>query len=435
MKKKYRILSSNGIDEKLFVNINGHNQYVFIRGKDINNPIILNLHGGPANPDAFFTYEFAKEIIDDYVYVSWDQRGCGRTYYQNKRIDSKNKTVDFEQAIKDVDELIKYLCKRFNKDKVIIMGHSYGSLLGINYISKHPKYVERYIGIGQTVSIMDTQEQNYNEIIGFAKKDDPKIDKLTKAYQKLREHFSLKNYMVFQKFATPYLIKNTPNLKQKNQIKLILSSPDLAFSDIRWLIGMLNWKKHYTRNKKLLDYTFSANVYDAGNTFTVPMYFISGEYDKKCHVGLLRKYYETISAPDKKLVIMKNNGHSPQVHDPVSFAIEVKKLLQNKNLISKKQCENCGFEYEFEEFANLIAFCPCCNAYDHLSCDYGFGPIVPCRIYHGSNVVGEVSYNGNSQHRYRIDSDVFNLHTVLKHSYLEALYEAKDMIFKFINER
>lgn len=150
MKKKYRILSSNGIDEKLFVNINGQNQYVFIRGKDVNNPIILNLHGGPANPDAFFTYEFAKEISEDFTYVSWDQRGCGRTYYKNRNIDSKNDTVDFEQALKDVDELVKYLCTRFKKDKVIIMGHSYGSLLGVSYVSKYPERVERYIGIGQS---------------------------------------------------------------------------------------------------------------------------------------------------------------------------------------------------------------------------------------------------------------------------------------------
>ena len=63
MKKQYRILSPQGIDEKIYVNINGQEQYVFIRGMDVNNPIILNLHGGPANPDAFFTYEFAKEII------------------------------------------------------------------------------------------------------------------------------------------------------------------------------------------------------------------------------------------------------------------------------------------------------------------------------------------------------------------------------------
>ena len=100
MKKRYRILSSNGIDEKLYVNINGQEQYVFIRGKDVNNPIILNLHGGPANPDAFFTYEFAKEIIDEFTYVSWDQRGCGRTYYKNKCTDPQNKSADFEQAIR-----------------------------------------------------------------------------------------------------------------------------------------------------------------------------------------------------------------------------------------------------------------------------------------------------------------------------------------------
>ena len=153
--------------EKLYVNINGHNQYVFIRGKDVNNPIILNLHGGPANPDAFFTYEFAKEIIEEYIYVSWDQRGCGRTYYKNKHIDPKNESTDFGQAIKDVDELVNYLCKRFKKNKVVIMGHSYGSLLGASYVVKYPERVEGYIGIGQSISIKDTQKMNYDEAVNL----------------------------------------------------------------------------------------------------------------------------------------------------------------------------------------------------------------------------------------------------------------------------
>jgi len=330
MKKKckYRIVSPNSIDEKLFVNINGQNQYVFIRGEDVNNPIILNLHGGPANPDSFFTYEFAKEISDDFIYVSWDQRGCGRTYYKNRNNDSKNKTADFAQAIKDVDELVKYLCMRFKKDKVIIMGHSYGSLLGVSYVSKYPERVERYIGIGQSVSIIDTQAMNYNEAVSLLG-NNKKTDKLAMAYQRLKDNLNLENLMKFQRLTIPCLVSNMDDLKKKNQIKLILSSPDLAFDDIRWLLGMLNWKGHYNRNKKLLDYTLSANVYDIGIKFSVPMYFISGEYDKSCCVDVLKKYYETIIAPTKKIVIIEKCAHSPQIDEPALFADEVKKLLKN----------------------------------------------------------------------------------------------------------
>ena len=329
MKKKYRICSGNGIDEKLYVNINGHYQYVFIRGKDVNNPVILNLHGGPACPDALFTYEFAKEIVDEFTYVSWDQRGCGRTYYKNKHIEPKNESTDFEQAIKDVDGLVNYLCKRFKKEKVVIMGHSYGSLLGASYVAKYPERVERYIGVGQSISVKDTEEMNYNEACHLLKNDKKKIDELEMTYQRLKECFNLENLMKFKRLTVPCFVADMPELKQTNQIKLILSSPDLSFNDIRWLMGMLNLKTHYIRNKKLLDYTLSANIYDIGKEYFVPMYFISGEYDKKCRVDVLKKYYDYIVAPNKKLVIIEKCGHSPQIAEPVLFAKEVKKLLQN----------------------------------------------------------------------------------------------------------
>ena len=73
--------------------------------------------------------------------------------------------------------------------------------------------------------------------------------------------------------------------------------------------------------------------------------------------------------------------------------------------------------------------------YDFLECEFGYGPVVPCRIYHGSKVVGMVTYNEGHEKRYRIDSDIYILHKVLENSYLEALYEAKDIFFEIINER
>lgn len=104
-------------------------------------------------------------------------------------------------------------------------------------------------------------------------------------------------------------------------------------------------------------------------------------------------------------------------------------------MIVKRCCVKCGFEYEYESFANSIVFCPHCNNYTHLECEYGYGTVVPCKIYYGSREIGMVSYNENPKQRYRIDSDVFNLHKALEHSYLEALYEARDLIFELINEK
>lgn len=327
-KDKYRITSQNGIDEKMFVPINGQNQYIFIRGKDINNPVILSLHGGPANPDAFLTYEFAREICDDFTLVAWDQRGCGRTYYENKNTDPDNKTVTFEQSIKDVDELVNYLCKRFGKNKVIIMGHSYGTLLGINYVLAHPEKVEKYIGIGQSVSIIDSQTRNYQEVLEKMQQENKETDKIEKAYADFKKNLTVETLMSLQRLTMSYFVANAKDVKQTNELKLMLSSPDVSWKDVRWLLGMLNIKKHYARNKKLLDYALAADIRKAGNVFSVPMAFISGEYDRSCNVDLVKNYCENITAPSKEVVIMKNCGHSPQIDEPAMCAAEVKRLLQ-----------------------------------------------------------------------------------------------------------
>ena len=118
----------------------------------MSNPVIIYLHGGPGSPDSAMTYKFTNELIDDYTVVCWDQRGCGRTYVKNKDIDEKNETVTFDQALSDLDVLTGYIKDRFGKDKIIIMGHSYGSILGSTYTYEHPENVAAYIGIGQFVN-------------------------------------------------------------------------------------------------------------------------------------------------------------------------------------------------------------------------------------------------------------------------------------------
>lgn len=119
-----------GIDEEIYVPLDGQEQYLLIRGNDVGNPLIIWLHGGPAAPDAYTNYVFQQELVDSYTFVNWDQRGCGRTYFRNREDDPQNNTATFAQTQKDLDALVEYLCERFQKDKVIIIGHSYGTAVG-----------------------------------------------------------------------------------------------------------------------------------------------------------------------------------------------------------------------------------------------------------------------------------------------------------------
>ena len=115
-KRNYNYLSNfinpfKGVDEQTYVDINGMKQFITIRGKNKDNPVILYLHGGPLSPDSYVSYLFSNDLIDDYTFVCWDQRGCGRTYVAND--DKTNATVSFEQALDDVDVLTDYLLDRF----------------------------------------------------------------------------------------------------------------------------------------------------------------------------------------------------------------------------------------------------------------------------------------------------------------------------------
>ena len=131
----------HGVDEQSYITLGGQKQYVLMTGKDVTNPAIIYLHGGPAAPDTMVMYTFADLLMDDYTLVGWDQRGAGRTYYRNRSADPESSTATFERALQDVDELVDYARERFAQEKVIIMGHSYGTILGSQYVLTHPEKV------------------------------------------------------------------------------------------------------------------------------------------------------------------------------------------------------------------------------------------------------------------------------------------------------
>jgi len=311
-----RIDTDNGVDEGIYVTLGGQEQYLLIRGEDTSNPVMVWLHGGPAGADAFANYIFQKHLVDEYTVVNWDQRGCGRTYYRNKADDLNNETASFEQAQADLDELVDYLMERFNTDKVIIVGHSYGTMLGSKYVLTHPEKVAAYIGVGQFVDI-ESDIYSYEDALKKAEEKGDDTSALKVAYQKYTENATLMNMMALRNLAYQYHKAE----KEANTIWIGVSSPYMGFDDLRWFFKQMgDIEDYFALNQQLFDYIMEADVRDYGLDYQIPVGFISGSDDWTTPVKYSEDYYNSVSAPAKDFRLIDGCGHSPQYDSPKEFA-------------------------------------------------------------------------------------------------------------------
>lgn len=328
---KSAVKYKDGIFEQTYVELNGQEQQINIFGQSLDNPIIISLHGGPSGATGYFEYCYADFLTDEYTYVTWDQRGCGKTYYRNIKADPDNKTLSFDQQIEDLDALVDYICNRFGKQKVILMGHSYGTILGSRYVQMHPEKVEAYIGIGQVVIMKDWYGEvySYEDALAKARAKGDDTTGLENAYNAFCNDPSINNVVALRSAVWPY----HPMTVTADQVtKAAIFSPYAGIGDARWyLLSMnLSGKSVYDNLRKpLMDYmlTFDANEFD--KTYEVPVYFISGSADWVCPVGLIREYMDSIVAPDKGIYIIEGCGHNPQTQLPEEFASAVKGFLNN----------------------------------------------------------------------------------------------------------
>lgn len=317
------IAADGGIDEGLYVTLGGQEQYVLIRGEKTDNPVIIWLHGGPSGSDAFANYTFQKYLVDDYTVVNWDQRGCGRTYFRNKKLDPNNETATFKQAQTDLDELVDYVCNRFQTGKVILVGHSYGTMLGSKYALEHPEKVSAYIGVGQVVSF-ESEIYSYHDALEKARSNGDDTSEMEAAYKTYVENSNLVNMMILRSKVSKYHIAE----KEVNTIWLGISSPYMGFDDIRWFLKQTgSLEDYFALNEQLFDYVMVTDVRDYGTEYYVPVGFISGSCDWITPVKFTWDYFDLISAPQKQISLLDGCGHSPQYDSPEEFCETLKSML------------------------------------------------------------------------------------------------------------
>lgn len=323
IRNQHKILSEQGIDEEIDLQIGGIPQHLYIRGKDTHNPVILFLHGGPGGSmiSMLQTYQYLWE--DSYTVVNWDQRACGKTYFLNKEnIQGIINELSVEVMLEDVHEIVLYLKERFNKEKVIIMCHSWGTVLGSQFALKYPELVEAYVGVGQAVDINEgiLKMGEYTYQIASQKNNQKDMAKLTQIMDRIRNSNALAEAEVFDicKIAKRHY---PVNMDTTIFLRAGLVSPYFSLREMSYYFKMDELTKPL--NHYLVDY----DLRKIGNQYEVPAIIVTGEYD--WHMKLLaEEYFNTITAPYKEFISIAGAGHVAMMDRPEEFFKTVKTALQ-----------------------------------------------------------------------------------------------------------
>lgn len=163
-----KIVSPNGIQEQLQISIGGTRQWISVRGRDRRNPILLVIHGGPASPEMPISWAYQSGWEDYFTVVQWDQRGSGKSYNANDPAAIKA-TLSLKRIVDDASELAEYLRKRYDKKKIFVLGHSWGSEVGLSLAQKNPDLLYAYVGMGQIVSGRDNERVGYATTLATAR--------------------------------------------------------------------------------------------------------------------------------------------------------------------------------------------------------------------------------------------------------------------------
>lgn len=309
--------------EEEYVPVNGIAHYLLHYPKAPGTPVLLFLHGGPGSFESLFAYELDKFWNDMFTHVHWDQRGAGKTLRRNKKA-GMPETV--EQMLDDLHGIIGHLQRKYQVEKIVLLGHSWGSLLGSLYIQKHPENVLSYIGVGQVINIMENERTAYQETLKLARTAGNK--KHMKALSDMGEYppddpeLLLKLLPKIRKIQEAYDNDPISGFGLCEMIKTLRRSPSFQWGDL------VSFMRIMKVNRPLQMQMLSFRLNTLPPRYSVPIHYILGEKDNITPTSLSKAYYDTMQAPRKSIAIIPDAGHNPMYERPAEFAAALRAVSE-----------------------------------------------------------------------------------------------------------
>ena len=296
-----RRVPEGGVNASMYVDVNGSRQWIHIYGQDRNNPVLLYLHGGPGSATSLFDYAFTRKWSDVYTVVTWDQRGCGKSYDK-----SHPETVTADIMMQDGRVMTEYLRKFLQVEKITLLGHSWGSYLGANLALAYPEYYEAFIGTGQFID-PDENERRLCEAALAWSENDPEGRGMVEQWARSREQGE-DDFLLRNRIMDRYGYGMMKDGRDYNLFLTVLCNPNYSIKDL--LNSIRGGDDRFAPYGAFVRSDGFTGMSLLGRSdYAMPYYNIDGDMDYQTSFELACEYFLKVNAPEKELLVLKNATH------------------------------------------------------------------------------------------------------------------------------
>jgi pimeloyl-ACP methyl ester carboxylesterase len=315
-----KIVTPHGIERLEKVRIGGIEQWVSIRGTDTRNPVLLYIHGGPGYVSMPMSWWFARGWEEYFTVAQWDQRGAGKTYLLNDPTKIAP-TLTLARMEADAEEMAGWVRKRLGKKKIFVLGHSWGSYLGLELASRHPDWLHAYIGVGQLTNGPESERRGWAFALNAARR--ARNTKAVRELEAIALYFapghpsSLKDIYTERRWLDFYGGVMAYRHGSSAESDLADLSPDYTDAEIARIWQGNDFSERYLLAKVLaLDLTGIRKL-------DCPLIIFAGRHDYNVNSQVAAEWFAKVQAPSKQFVWFENSAHLPMTEEPGKFLLSL----------------------------------------------------------------------------------------------------------------